>query len=145
MCCRGWSKCRQPRWSRTVASEHTTIEPTADGVCDDDLPICCGIRRRDNPVRNAAVRGGRSSDDLGSPSDAVALHPSGYVELVQVCADVTDAATRTREIRTLVAADCYPGGQRRLLTRCREVVPDVPAGIEVMPAYEWLLSAAGAG
>ncbi|MBT9554545.1 MAG: ATP-binding protein [Myxococcales bacterium] len=81
----------------------------------------------------------------GFEVDFIARYPSGDVELVQVCADVTDAASRTREIRALVAAaDRYPGAQRRLLTLYREVVPDVPAGIEVMPAYEWLLSAAGA-
>ncbi len=89
--------------------------------------------------RHAEVGYVKTND--GFEVDFIARYRNGDVELVQVCADVTDVPTRTRAIRALVAAaDRYPSAERRLLTLYRKAVPDVPPGIEVMPAYEWLLA-----
>lgn len=40
----------------------------------------------------------------------------------------------------------YPKARRILLTPTRDGIPgDLPAGVEAMPAYAWLLASPGAG
>jgi len=76
--------------------------------------------------------------------DFLVRHPAGEVELLQVSADATDAAVAERELRALTEAGrLFPMASRRLLTLTRDGMPaEVPPGIVVQPAYEWLLSPA---
>lgn len=78
----------------------------------------------------------------GLEVDFLARHPGGDEELIQVCADLSSAETRTREVRALTeAARDYPQAVRRLLVLDRDArAGAVPSGIEVQPAYEWLLA-----
>ena len=66
----------------------------------------------------------------------------GSIELVQVCADLSDPETANRELRALAAAGAqFPRARKRLLTLTRDSIPDeLPAGVEAQPAYEWLLT-----
>ena len=79
----------------------------------------------------------------GFEVDFLARAAGGGTELIQVAADPTDAGTADRELRALVdAAPAFPRATRRLLTLTRDAMPaDVPKGIVVQPAYEWLLTA----
>ena len=63
------------------------------------------------------------------------------MELIQVFADLTDAATETHECRALAAAgDQFPRARKRLLTLTHDGIPaELPAGVEVQTACEWLL------
>lgn len=62
-------------------------------------------------------------------------------ELLQVCADPSDAAVAERELRALLAAgEQFPDAGKRLLTLDRDGVPTtVPEGVVVETAYEWML------
>lgn len=64
------------------------------------------------------------------------------MELIQVCADASDPATAERELRALAeAGQIYPSARLRLLTLTRDGAPaEVPSGILVQSAYEWLLA-----
>jgi hypothetical protein len=59
-----------------------------------------------------------------------------------VCADPTVAAVSERELRALTEAErLFTNATRRLLTLTLDSVPsEVPAGVVVQPAYEWLLA-----
>lgn len=77
----------------------------------------------------------------GFEVDFLARFPDGRQELVQVCATLDDAATRTRELRALEdAAKEHPRATCRLLTGER-VSPDasVPSSVQVQAVHEWLL------
>lgn len=78
----------------------------------------------------------------GLEVDFLARHPGGDDQLIQVCADLSSAETRTREVRALEeAVRDYPRAVRRLLVLDRDArAGTVPSGIEVQPAYEWLLA-----
>lgn len=71
--------------------------------------------------------------------------PDGASELIQVCADIADAATLARELRALDDAELeYPRAARRLLVLDRGQLPAVvTTGVVVQPAYEWLLTPPG--
>lgn len=71
--------------------------------------------------------------------------PDGASELIQVCADIADAATLARELRALDDATReYPRAARRLLVLERGQLPAVvTTGVVVQPAYEWLLTPPG--
>ena len=90
--------------------------------------------------RQAEVAYVRTSD--GYEVDFLARLPDGSSELIQVCAELSDPAVREREFRALQdAASTHRRARRRLLTLHREPLPDAPpAGVEVLPAYEWLLT-----
>lgn len=77
----------------------------------------------------------------GYEVDFLARSPSGGAELIQVCADASDAKTATRELRALTAAgDSFPSARKRLLTITRSGFPaELDGDIEAQPAYEWLL------
>lgn len=84
----------------------------------------------------------------GFEVDFLARGIGGAEELIQVCADVSDAATRTRELRALDdAAQAYPRASRRLLVLGRDEVAasPLPDGVTQQAVYEWLLSPSGAG
>jgi predicted AAA+ superfamily ATPase len=78
----------------------------------------------------------------GFEVDFLARHPAGGEELVQVCADPTDEKTLARELRALAAAGKeHPRAARRLLVLDRDAVPRAAAsGVQIQPAYEWLLA-----
>jgi len=77
----------------------------------------------------------------GYEVDFLARRPDEAPELIQVCADSGTTEVAARELRALEdVAKSFPKTARRLLTLTREAMPqDVPAGIFVQPAYEWLL------
>lgn len=77
----------------------------------------------------------------GHEVDFLARSATGEIVLIQVSSDPADALTAERELQALEAAGrLYPKAVRRLLTLTRDAMPtDVPAGIRVQPAYEWML------
>ena len=81
----------------------------------------------------------------GYEVDFLARGADGGMELVQVCADLSDSATAAREFRALAAGgEMFPGARRLLLTLLRDGLPaEAPAGIEVQTACDWLLETAG--
>lgn len=76
--------------------------------------------------------------------DFFARSPCGRTDLIQVCADMSDPATATREFRALASAGAqFPQARRTLLTLTRDGLPaEAPDGVDVGPAYEWMLVAA---
>jgi hypothetical protein len=78
----------------------------------------------------------------GHEVDFLAKSPTGEAELIQVCADATDAATAQRELRALsAAANLHPAAGQRLLTLTRDGLPsEIPSPVVGQPVYEWLLS-----
>ena len=78
----------------------------------------------------------------GFEVDFLARRAGGEAELIQVCADLSDAATANRELRALAAAGAmFPRAGKRLLTLVRDGIPDdLPAGVVAQPACEWLLA-----
>jgi len=80
----------------------------------------------------------------GFEVDFLARYPAAGEELIQVCADLSDAATRTRELRALVEAGKeHPRATKRLLVLDRDALADVGnVPVKVEPAYEWMLDPA---
>ena len=78
----------------------------------------------------------------GCEVDFVARAPDGGMELVQVCADLSDPATAVRELRALAAGGAlFPHARKRLLTLTRDGLPaEAPADVEAQTACEWLLA-----
>jgi len=78
----------------------------------------------------------------GFEVDFLVRTPARGEELIQVCADLTAAGTRERELRALAAAgSAHPRATQRLLVIDRDALVDAHApGITVQPAYEWLLT-----
>ena len=81
----------------------------------------------------------------GFEVDFLVRYPAAGEELIQVCADPSDPATFERELRGLEAAGAeHRRAAKRLLVLDRDVVPRATLpGIEVQPAYEWLLAPPG--
>jgi hypothetical protein len=77
----------------------------------------------------------------GFDVDFLARYPTGGEELLQVCADPTDAETLDRECRALEGAgEEHRRAAKRLLVVDRDAVPRTGLpGVEALPAYEWLL------
>ena len=77
----------------------------------------------------------------GYEVDFLARDADGAVELLQVCADLSDVGTATRELRALAAAgERFPHAGKRLITLTGDAGPVTPpAGIEVQSAAEWLI------
>ena len=90
--------------------------------------------------RRAEIRYVRTAS--GKEVDFIARMPSGESELIQVCADLTNTQTAERELGALAeAAREYPAATCRLLTLNRAVSPiEVPEGLILQPAYEWMLT-----
>jgi predicted AAA+ superfamily ATPase len=93
--------------------------------------------------RGMAVNYVRTPDD--HEVDFLARSATGEMELVQVSSNPTDDLTAERELRALAEAGrMYPKAGRRLLTLTLDSMPaEVPAGIRVQPAYEWMLTGPG--
>ena len=78
----------------------------------------------------------------GFEVDFQARGADGAQQLIQVCADISEAAVLARELRALDdAALACPGATRHLLVleRLHQPVPQA-VGIQVQPVYEWLLA-----
>ena len=77
----------------------------------------------------------------GYEVDFLSRDATGEMELIQVCADLSDPATAERECRALTAAGkLLPRARKRLLTLTQDGFPaESPAGTEVQTAWEWLL------
>ena len=74
--------------------------------------------------------------------DFLAHYPDGHAELIQVCADLSDPATRERELRAMqAAASLHPQATRRLLVLNRDAMAGAkaPPGLVIEPASDWLL------
>ncbi|MDE2261321.1 MAG: hypothetical protein KGL45_02230 [Gammaproteobacteria bacterium] len=71
-----------------------------------------------------------------------ARYRNGERELIQICANLKSPETVARELRALVAAAKeHPRARRRLLVLDRDAVGEVEAqGVEVLAAYEWMLT-----
>jgi predicted AAA+ superfamily ATPase len=93
--------------------------------------------------RGAEVAYVKTGDGL--EVDFLARHPAGGAALIQVCADPSDPATLERELRGLeAAAREHRRAAKRLLVLDRDLLPRAElAGVEVQPAYEWLLAPPG--
>ena len=80
----------------------------------------------------------------GYEVDFLSRDATGEMELIQVCADLSDPATAERESRALTAAGkLFPRARKRLLTLTQDGIPaESPAGTEVQTACEWLLEGA---
>ena len=71
----------------------------------------------------------------------LARHPSGGEELVQVCASLDNPTTRDREIRALVdAAPHHPAASLNLIARDIPAAIDMPPGVALHPAADWMLA-----
>jgi hypothetical protein len=79
----------------------------------------------------------------GLEVDFLVRRPAAGEELIQVCADLSSAGTRSRELRALTAAaEHHPRAKRKLLLLDRDALAQSEApGIEVLTVYEWLLAA----
>ena len=78
----------------------------------------------------------------GYEVDFVARAAGGGMELIQVCADLSDPATAARELRALAAGGAlFPHARKRLLTLTQDGLPaGAPTDVEVQAACEWLLA-----
>ncbi|MGH8227985.1 MAG: ATP-binding protein, partial [Steroidobacteraceae bacterium] len=81
----------------------------------------------------------------GLEVDFLVRYRSGEQELVQVCANLKSPETVARELRALAAAAReHPRARRRLLVLDRDAAGEIEApGVEVLPAYEWMLAGPG--
>lgn len=90
--------------------------------------------------RKHAIGYGRTA--RGFEIDFQARNAEGALQLIQVCADVSEPATLSRELRALDdAAHTYPDASRHLLVL--EPLQQVLAqaqGVRVQPVCEWLLA-----
>ncbi len=80
----------------------------------------------------------------GYEVDFLAIAPDGTRHLIQVCVDVSDSATREREVRALLAAaNNHPQATLNLITLDIVPPPDLPEPIRFYWAAEWLLDGSG--
>lgn len=81
----------------------------------------------------------------GTEVDFQARFPNGRRELIQVCADLSDPATRQRELRALLEAMEEPSGQgaqsRLISLEQRRPHGEWPESVAWSNAVEWLLEA----
>ncbi|MFO7628478.1 MAG: DUF4143 domain-containing protein [Prochlorococcaceae cyanobacterium] len=78
--------------------------------------------------------------------DFVARHGDGTVQLVQVCADPNDPVTLARELRPLAAAMKLYGATAvdLVVLHPPSSLVDLPVGVRLRPAVEWLLDGGAA-
>lgn len=88
--------------------------------------------------RRADVRYVRTKE--GFEVDFLARWPGRGEALIQVAADLSEAGTREREVRALLAAASeYPRATPMIITLTPEAAGGIPEGIEVHDAAIWLL------
>ncbi len=80
-------------------------------------------------------------NDDATEVDFLARYPNGKEHLIQVCTSLHDATTLQGEIHALQEArKCYPRAQRLILTlESHLALPEIPRGIKVLPAWQWIL------
>jgi uncharacterized protein len=77
----------------------------------------------------------------GFEVDFLARYPEGHRELIQVCADLDEPTTRTRETRALLDASReHRNASLHLISLAPEIPPDLPKTIRWHAASAWLLS-----
>ena len=77
----------------------------------------------------------------GFEVDFLARYPDGKLDLIQVCADLDDPATREREIRALLdAKNDHPRTAMHVISLERPSGLDLPRGITLHSTSSWLLS-----
>ncbi len=81
----------------------------------------------------------------GLEVDFLVRYRNGDQELIQVCASLKSRETVARELRALAAtAREHPRARRQLLVLDRDAAGEVEMqGVEVLPAYEWMLAEPG--
>jgi len=78
----------------------------------------------------------------GAEVDFLATLPDGGQRLIQVCADLTDPVTRARELRSLrQATETWPHADMILIALDAPASLELPAGMVLYPAVDWLLDA----
>jgi uncharacterized protein len=93
-------------------------------------------------------RRGKSLAYVATPSgyevDFLAEDPRGGRELIQVCADLEDPATRQRELRALEEGMAGISCERATLVTLREEGSADLSGrpLRIVPAWRWLLEPA---
>lgn len=95
-----------------------------------------------NELERRRVDVGYVKTDDGLEVDFLGRYREGDQELIQVCANLQSPETLARELRSLTAgAKEHPRARKRLLVLDRSAAGEVDApGIEVLPAYEWMLA-----
>jgi predicted AAA+ superfamily ATPase len=95
-----------------------------------------------NELERRAAEVGYVKTPEGFEVDFLARYPASGEELIQVCADVSSPETLSREIRALMSAcEQHPRATRRILVLDRDSLARVEEpGVELQPAYEWLLA-----
>lgn len=77
--------------------------------------------------------------------DFLARGPAAEIALVQAAAELDQASTREREVRSLIGAKGeYPRASLELVTLTPETARGIPDAVTVHPAWRWFLSDAGA-
>jgi hypothetical protein len=99
-----------------------------------ETAVLIELQRRRCEVTYVRTPGGREVDFL-------ARMPDSRQELIQVCADASDAEVAQRELRGLEDAGArHPLARKVLVTLTRDGAPaDVPDDVVVQSAPEWLL------
>lgn len=92
------------------------------------------LRRRGDETAYVKTKGGYEVDFLARGAD-------GGQSLIQVCADADDPETLAREVRALrEAAAEQPADRQLILTAASRLpFPEVPAPVEILPAWQWML------
>jgi hypothetical protein len=98
-----------------------------------------------NELERRGAEVGYVKAEDGLEVDFLARHRADGEELLQVCADPSPPDVRERELRALGrAAATHPRAQQRLLVLDRDaIVAAGTPGVDVVPAYEWLLAPSG--
>jgi len=99
-----------------------------------ETAVLIELERRRSEVTYVRTQSGYEVDFFGRDAE-------GKEELIQVCADASDAATATRELRALIEAGReFPQATMRLLVMHRDGFPsDWPKDVVVETAYAWML------
>jgi predicted AAA+ superfamily ATPase len=94
-----------------------------------------------NELERRKVEAGYVKTADGLEVDFLARYRDAGEELIQVCADLRSAETAARELRAFEAAAIeHPRARRLLLVLDRDSAGEIKVpGVEVQPAYEWLL------
>ena len=81
----------------------------------------------------------------GREVDFAVTTANGERELIQVCVSLDDAETRERELRALQEARTeFSDARPFILTlESRLPYPEMPAGVAVLPVWEWILRGSG--
>jgi predicted AAA+ superfamily ATPase len=81
----------------------------------------------------------------GREVDFAVTTATGERELIQVCVSLDDAETRERELRALQEARTeFSDARPFILTlESRLPYPEMPAGVAVLPVWEWILRGSG--